>query len=315
MKRIYIGLLLIFLCSNAIAQTYGSLSSNNNGVGNWVNIGTANLPQGGFDAYIRIIGGAGYNANIGQMGHVELHIMSSNSVNVDGNGFGFAATATSYGRSNFISQIHIVPNNSGVNANAFTIYAYCGPYSGNTFYSAEVSPGCSWTSSNTLASGTPGGYNVPFECQINGNSFLIGSVGVNTNYVPVGYQFAVNGSMIATSATVQLRNSWPDYVFKKGYQLPSLQEVKAYIDQNQHLPEIPSEQQIAKDGLNLGEMNKLLMKKVEELTLYLIEKDKEKKEQESINSVFRDQITWLIKQNETLHGLLIKNLHPKKVKE
>lgn len=50
------------------------------------------------------------------------------------------------------------------------------------------------------------------------------------------------------------------------------------IDQNHHLPEMPSEQEITKDGLNLGEMNKILTKKVEELTLYLIEEDKKEKE-------------------------------------
>ncbi|PTS94408.1 hypothetical protein DBR11_23415 [Pedobacter sp. HMWF019] len=104
-----------------------------------------------------------------------------------------------------------------------------------------------------------------------------GNVSIGTSD-PKGYKLAVNGSAIATSVTVKLNSAWPDYVFKKDYQLPSLQDVKAYIDQNQHLPEIPSEQQIAKEGLNLGEMNKLLVKKVEELTLYLIEKDLENKD-------------------------------------
>jgi hypothetical protein len=98
-----------------------------------------------------------------------------------------------------------------------------------------------------------------------------------------GYKLAVNGSAIATSMIVKLNSAWPDYVFKKDYQLLPLQEVKAYIDQNQHLPEVPSEQQIAKEGLNLGEMNKLLMKKVEELTLYLIEEHKKNKEQSDAN--------------------------------
>ncbi|MBB6129954.1 hypothetical protein [Mucilaginibacter lappiensis] len=126
--------------------------------------------------------------------------------------------------------------------------------------------------------------------------FTNGTVGVNTNYIPSGYQLAVNGSAIATSVTVQLKSSWPDYVFKKNYQLPSLQDVKTYIDQNQHLPETPSAQEIAKDGLNLGEMNKLLMKKVEELTLYLIEENRAKKEQESINHKQQTQIDELIKQ-------------------
>ncbi|MBB6129951.1 hypothetical protein [Mucilaginibacter lappiensis] len=106
-----------------------------------------------------------------------------------------------------------------------------------------------------------------------------GNVAIGTTD-PKGYKLAVNGSVIATSMTVKVNSAWPDYVFKKDYQLPSLQDVKTYIDQNQHLPEVPSEQQIAKEGLNLGDMNKLLMKKVEELTLYLIDEHKKNKDQQ-----------------------------------
>ena len=84
-----------------------------------------------------------------------------------------------------------------------------------------------------------------------------GSLAIGTTD-PLSYKLAVNGSAIATSVTVKLYANWPDYVFKKGYQLPSLTEVKAYIDQHQHLPEMPSEQEIKTDGLNLGEMNKRL---------------------------------------------------------
>ncbi|NHA06998.1 hypothetical protein G7092_24575 [Mucilaginibacter sp. HC2] len=114
---------------------------------------------------------------------------------------------------------------------------------------------------------------------VNGSSVFNNGISIGTTSLPPGYSFSVNGSAVATSMTVKLNSAWPDYVFKKDYQLPSLQEVKAYIDQNQHLPEVPSEQQIAKEGLNLGEMNKLLMKKVEELTLYLIDEHKKNKEQ------------------------------------
>jgi thymidylate synthase len=64
---------------------------------------------------------------------------------------------------------------------------------------------------------------------------------------------------------------------------------------SEHLPEIPSEQQIAKDGLNLGEMNKLLMKKVEELTLYLIDEHKKNKDQQ-------EQIDQLNKRIELLNN-------------
>ncbi|MES2275333.1 MAG: hypothetical protein V4592_04875 [Bacteroidota bacterium] len=112
-----------------------------------------------------------------------------------------------------------------------------------------------------------------------------------------GYKLAVNGSAIATSMIVKLNADWPDYVFKKDYELPTISAVKMYIDQNHHLPEIPSEQEVAKDGLNLGEMNKLLLKKVEELTLYLIQ---QKEEAENRSKVQQGQIDELKQQIETL---------------
>ncbi|NVM62182.1 hypothetical protein FHW88_000458 [Mucilaginibacter sp. SG538B] len=92
----------------------------------------------------------------------------------------------------------------------------------------------------------------------------------------------VNGTIHSKSVLIDL-NGWGDYVFKKGYHLRPLNEVKDYIDKNQHLPEIPSEQEMAKKGLNVSEMNILLMKKVEELTLYLIEIKDEMKELQKEN--------------------------------
>ncbi|MFI5161965.1 MAG: hypothetical protein ACHQHN_11845 [Sphingobacteriales bacterium] len=109
-----------------------------------------------------------------------------------------------------------------------------------------------------------------------------GNFGIGTTDTH-GYKLAVNGSAIATTMTVKLYANWPDYVFNKTYALPKLSDVETYIDANHHLPGIPTKQQIAKDGLNLGEINELLVKKVEELTLYLIDKDKEIKHQQQVN--------------------------------
>lgn len=77
-----------------------------------------------------------------------------------------------------------------------------------------------------------------------------------------GYKFAVAGSAIATSITVKTIGSWPDYAFQKVVpaSFPSIS--KAYIDQNSHLPGMPSEQQVVKDGLDLREMTTLLTKKM-----------------------------------------------------
>jgi hypothetical protein len=136
--------------------------------------------------------------------------------------------------------------------------------------------------------------NIALAATVGGTSYFQGNLSIGTTDSK-GYKFAVNGSAIATSMTVKLNANWPDYVFKKDYQLPSLTEVKTYIDQNHHLPEMPSEQEVIKDGLNLGEMNKLLTKKVEELTLYLIELKTEKKEQEERIDRLEDSMKELLK--------------------
>jgi len=96
--------------------------------------------------------------------------------------------------------------------------------------------------------------------------------------------------------TVDLQANWPDYVFKKNFQLAPLSEVKAYIDKNEHLPGVPTAEQVSKTGINLGEMNALLLKKVEELTLYLIEKDKQDKEKEARLQSQQHQIDELKRQ-------------------
>ncbi len=116
-----------------------------------------------------------------------------------------------------------------------------------------------------------------------------GNVGIGTTD-PQGYKLAVNGNAIAESMTVKLHGSWPDYVFQSKYTLPSLNVVKAYIDQNQHLPDMPSEAEVAKNGINLGEMNMKLLKKVEELTLYAIEQQKhiDKLEEEQTKSTLQN---------------------------
>jgi len=83
----------------------------------------------------------------------------------------------------------------------------------------------------------------------------------------------VNGTIHSKSVLIDL-NGWSDYVFRKDYKLPDLNKVKTYIDQHQHLPEVPSEAEMVKTGLDVSEANRLLLKKVEELTLYIIAQDK-----------------------------------------
>ncbi|MBB5646988.1 hypothetical protein [Pedobacter cryoconitis] len=120
----------------------------------------------------------------------------------------------------------------------------------------------------------------------------------------------VNGTIHSREVRVDL-DGWSDYVLKPDYQLPTLNEVKKFIDQNQHLPDIPSEKTLIRDGLNLGEINKLLTKKIEELTLYLIEKeqqiirlDEKQQAQNEINQKLQKQLNSIQEQ---------LNSNPKKI--
>jgi len=96
----------------------------------------------------------------------------------------------------------------------------------------------------------------------------------NTGNVGIGEanpssKLAVNGTIICKEVNVSL-TGWSDFVFDDQYQLPSLSEVGTYIVKNRHLPGIPSADEIIKNGVRLGDMNTLLLQKIEEITLYLI---------------------------------------------
>ena len=101
-----------------------------------------------------------------------------------------------------------------------------------------------------------------------------GNVSIGTTDA-LGYKLAVAGNVIAESVKVALQDNWPDYVFKKQYILPSLQEVEKFVQLNNHLPDMPSEAEVKNQGINLGQMDGRLLKKIEELTLYMIDFKKE----------------------------------------
>ncbi|NAY93421.1 hypothetical protein GTQ34_16035 [Muricauda sp. JGD-17] len=83
-------------------------------------------------------------------------------------------------------------------------------------------------------------------------------------------RLAVNGNIHAQEVKVDLVG-WPDYVFKEDYDLPTLDEVEKHIKEKGHLMNIPSAKEVEENGIQLGEMNKLLLEKIEELTIYLIQ--------------------------------------------
>lgn len=95
-----------------------------------------------------------------------------------------------------------------------------------------------------------------------------GNIGIGTQ--SPNEKLTVNGKVYAREVKVDLSVPGPDYVFDKDYKLPTLEEVKSYIDKHHHLPEVPSAKEMEANGINLSEMNMILLKKVEELTLQMI---------------------------------------------
>lgn len=108
-----------------------------------------------------------------------------------------------------------------------------------------------------------------------------GNIGIGTTE-PQNYKLAVAGNMIAESVKVKPRNAWPDYVFQTLYKMPGLLDLEKFIKKNKHLPNIPSAEEVEKNGIDLGELDAKLLAKIEELTLYLIEKEKQLNRQEMI---------------------------------
>lgn len=102
-----------------------------------------------------------------------------------------------------------------------------------------------------------------------------GNVGIGT--VNPQYKLAVNGTIGAKDVIVT-NTGWADYVFRPGYELRPLSEVRAYIEAHGHLPEIPSEAEVREKGVSVGEMQAKLLAKVEELTLHLMRQERENRE-------------------------------------
>ena len=164
--------------------------------------------------------------------------------------------------------------------------------------SAERTNGCcNWLSQGTdLTFHTTGYMSMPNA----DNSFermritASGQVGIGTSTPDPNFKLSVNGSI--RSKEVKVDANWSDFVFYDNYKLRTLEEVEQHINEKGHLPEIPSEAEVTKNGINVGEMNAKLLQKIEELTLYLIEQHKENKAQQAKIEQLTQRIIQLEKQ-------------------
>ncbi|WP_443946580.1 hypothetical protein ACJVDH_05575 [Pedobacter sp. AW1-32] len=187
---------------------------------------------------------------------------------------------------NNLVQLMIQPK--GMSGSNTSVPSYIDFWSTFDNYPSDQGPRRTATIRGSFSGGTWGTENLSFHVGLgpgvaNDLSYLPvermritgnGNVGIGTT--SPSDKLSVNGNIRAREIKVDSQN-WPDYVFNEDYSIPSLSTVEQYIKKHKHLPEMPSAKTVETEGLQLGEMNKMLLKKIEELTLYLIEIKKENK--------------------------------------
>ena len=131
---------------------------------------------------------------------------------------------------------------------------------------------------------------VTVSLNTNGTSYFNGgNIGIGTTNTG-SFKLAVEGKIGAREVHVTLATTWPDYVFNKEYTRMKLAELENFIKTYNHLPNIPSAQEVKEKGINLGEMNAKLLEKIEELTLYVIELKKENDVIKDDNKKIKEQL-------------------------
>ena len=100
---------------------------------------------------------------------------------------------------------------------------------------------------------------------------LYGRVGINTNSTHSTYSLCIKGGVLTDKINIISPRYWPDYVFSSDYLLMPLSDLKAFVKKNHHLPDVPSEKEVMAEGIEIGDMQGILLKKVEEMTLYILQ--------------------------------------------
>lgn len=118
--------------------------------------------------------------------------------------------------------------------------------------------------------------NTTFKVKKDGTTHIGSGRPLNTG-IAAGAKLSVDGMILAKDIRVAISTAthWADYVFEKNYNLLELSKVEAFYKKNKHLPEVPTAKEVSENGFDVTQMNTLLLKKIEELTIYLVEQQKE----------------------------------------
>lgn len=185
-------------------------------------------------------------------------------------------------------------NQTGNNSTTYNVTGLTASTAYSFYVVAQDAAGNNSNQSNTInvttnsgGGGGGGGTGTPYtdlnanlptvDWQAN-NFYAAGTVGIGTQPV-TNWRLAVNGNIRAKEVVVE--SGWSDFVFDDDYELPPLEQVEAYIKANGHLKDIPSAAEVQANGVGLAEINTRLLQKIEELTLYIIDLNKQLQELKS----------------------------------
>ena len=233
---------------------------------------------------------------IGTSSNNAMHMMSNNSIGVSLSTAGLVGIGTITPTNAGLTVNKIVGNTNAIFGGNSTGVSIQSSYPGvgfNTYYNGGSimigNGGAGYIGAdpttgriiiaNTNTTSTAGAYNALADKMwiATDGTVSLGSSNLNAenNSLGSGYKLKVFGKIISEEVRVQLKAAWPDYVFEKNYQKLSIDELEKYVTANKHLPNIPSAAEVEKDGQHLGEIQRKMLEKIEELSLYVIELKKE----------------------------------------
>ena len=281
--------------ANTVNPAYGTSNRiRSSGGSNWIfaNLNYANSSSTGnsYGSHNYVLGsGTGYKYGVYSIvegSGTKYGIYSK----VTGGGVQYGVYAEAEG----VQSIAMYAKSAGLNT------GYAGYFAGRIFGSGDVSIGQAAPSPTRLFVQGYAGREILKVRTATGNTKLLvneaGQVIINSDTeAAAGYALSVDGKIAAEELRIEFSQNWPDYVFADNYNLKTLEEVENHIKEEKHLPGIPSANDIAENGLMVGDMQKNMMEKIEELTLYMIEMNKELKELKTENEAMKLKIEQLEK--------------------